>query len=204
MKPLATPITELSFHYDVVVVGSGYGGGIAASRMARCGKRVCLLERGKEILTGEYPDTIIEASGEFQLDLKGVHSGSPTGLYDLRINDDINVFVGCGLGGTSLVNANVSLRADERVFEDPRWPQLIHGDPELARGYERAERMLAPTPYPNRVSLNKLKALQTSAQALGRSVKLAPINMNFEDVGRKVKYDRLTSIAGAGRAPHLL
>lgn len=181
MKPLATPITEMGFHYDVVIVGSGYGGGIAASRMARCGKAVCLLERGKEILTGEYPDTIIEASGEFQLDLKGVHLGSPTGLYDMRINDDINVFVGCGLGGTSLINANVSLRADERVFEDPRWPPELRGDASLEEGYARAVRMLAPTPYPNDKPLNKLKALEQAAEALGAPCERPPINVTFGD-----------------------
>lgn len=179
MKPLAKPITDMNARYEVVVVGSGYGGSIAASRMARCGLSVCLLERGKEILTGDYPDSIREASGEFQLDAKGLRTGSPTGLYDLRLNDDINVFIGCGLGGTSLVNANVSLRADDRVLEDPRWPPGVHDDPRLALGYERARKMLAPNDYPNHEPLNKLKALQTSAAALGTSADLTPINVNF-------------------------
>ncbi len=48
MKYISSSITEIKRHYDVVVIGSGYGGGIAASRMARAGKTVCLLERGKE------------------------------------------------------------------------------------------------------------------------------------------------------------
>ena len=51
--------------------------------------------------------------------------GSRTGLYDFHIHPDINVFVGCGLGGTSLVNANVALRAEPRVFDDPRWPREL-------------------------------------------------------------------------------
>ena len=46
--------------YDVVVIGSGYGGGISASRLARAGRSVCLLERGKEFLPGEFPDTLLE------------------------------------------------------------------------------------------------------------------------------------------------
>jgi cholesterol oxidase len=120
MLPLASPIDEILPTYDVVVVGSGYGGGVAASRLARSGRSVCVLERGREFLPGEFPDTELEALGEFQVDAEGTKLGSPTGLYDLRVNRELNVFVCCGLGGTSLVNANVSLSADPRVFDDER------------------------------------------------------------------------------------
>ena len=61
---LSSPIGELRDHYEVVVVGSGYGGGIAASRLARAGRDVCLLERGKELRPGEYPDTGHEVAHE--------------------------------------------------------------------------------------------------------------------------------------------
>jgi len=135
--------------YDVVVVGSGYGGSIAASRLARAGRRVCLLERGKEFQPGEYPDSLTETMREFQVDSEVGHVGPATGLYDFHVNRDMNVFVGCGLGGTSLVNANVALRAESRVFEDPSWPQALRDDPAgLDAFYERAQEMLKPVPYP--------------------------------------------------------
>ena len=54
---LGSPITSIKSKYDVVVIGSGYGGGIAASRCARAGKSVCVLERGKEWLPGDFPET---------------------------------------------------------------------------------------------------------------------------------------------------
>lgn len=121
MTRLSKSLAELKDHYAVVVVGSGYGGSIAASRLARAGKSVCLLERGKEIQPGEFPRTLPEGAKEMQIDVPGrlaKPDGSRTALYDFRMNDDINVFVGCGLGGTSLVNANVALTPEKRVFED--------------------------------------------------------------------------------------
>ena len=62
MARLSLPIASIRAQYDVVVVGSGYGGSIAASRLARAGRSVCVLERGKEQQPGEYPDTFDEAS----------------------------------------------------------------------------------------------------------------------------------------------
>jgi cholesterol oxidase len=81
---LSTPIESLKPHYGVVVVGSGYGGGIAASRLARAGQSVCVLERGRELQPGEYPNTLLDGIREIQTDLPGGHVGSRTGLYDLR------------------------------------------------------------------------------------------------------------------------
>src|SRR5437588_2596148 len=99
MIRLSSPVQLMKDRYDVVVVGSGYGGGIAASRMARAGRKVCLLERGKEFQPGEYPDTELETMEQFQVDFPERHEGSRTSLYDLRVNQTVNVFMWCGLGG---------------------------------------------------------------------------------------------------------
>ncbi len=64
---LSKPGSELKAHYDVVVVGSGYGGGVAASRLARCGRRVAVLERGREFLPGDFPDRATAAGKEVQV-----------------------------------------------------------------------------------------------------------------------------------------
>src|SRR5215831_13527943 len=114
MARLSSPLNQIKDHYEVVVIGSGYGGSIAASRMARAGRKVCLLERGKEFQPGEYPDTEPQVLRQLQTDLPEGHIGSHLGLYDFRINKEVNVFLGCGLGGTSLVNANVALKAEPR------------------------------------------------------------------------------------------
>src|SRR5213593_2984775 len=100
VRRIATPIERIKERYDVVVVGSEYGGSISASRMARAGRGGCLLERGEGVQPGEYPDTEWEVFEQFQVDTPAGHVGSRTGLYDLRQNPHINVFTGCGLGGT--------------------------------------------------------------------------------------------------------
>jgi cholesterol oxidase len=179
---LSTPVQEIADHYQVVVVGSGYGASITASRLARAGVGVCVLERGREIRPGEYPRTVEHASREMQMRSAGGHEGPSTGLYEFVMGHGINIFQGCGLGGTSLVNANVSLRPDPRLWQDSRWPAAIRGDTAgLEKGFERAEAMLQPTPYPQDYpKLNKLTALETSAKKMGRGkFYRPPINVTF-------------------------
>src|ERR1039458_10506838 len=120
MARLSSPIEDIKDHYTVVVIGSGYGGGIAASRMARAGQSVCILERGKEFQPGEYPDTELEALREVQTRLPDCDVGPPTGLYDFVVGNDINVFLGCGLGGGALGDAEVALQAGPPGFAAPR------------------------------------------------------------------------------------
>lgn len=195
MKRLSRPAIELKGdHFTVVVVGSGYGGSIVASRMARAGVDVCLLERGREIHPGEYAVTRKDAIKDLQVDTQVKHFGSPTALYDFRVNDDVQVFLGCGLGGTSLVNAGVALRADPDVFKDPRWPtglrqhvQPLGGSQTLLDwAYACAVSMLQPLPYPADRWTWKLAALARSAAEFRKEgfnfpIYCPPINVTFED-----------------------
>lgn len=182
MKRIARPLSQLKSHYDAIVVGSGYGGGAAASRLARMRLRVALLERGPERLPLEFPDTPAAATGEAQVHSAKGHLGRAGGLFDLHVGEDINVLVGCGLGGTSLINANVALRADPRLFDDPAWPAGL-SDADLDTGYERALAMLAPRPYPDDdrawPKLNKLEAMKAAAGAFDVPLSLPPINVSF-------------------------
>jgi cholesterol oxidase len=198
MPRLANSIDDLKNHYEAVIVGSGYGGSIAASRLARAGVKVCLLERGREIQPGEYPNTPRQLKQETQLDTPGRHFGSPMALLDFHLNDDINVFVGCGLGGTSLINAGVSLRVEPKVFKDERWPAEIRDEARSSRGesdedewefralnkyYAEAEKMLRPSHYPAHFpKLEKMAALEKAAQHLKLPFKPVPINVNFEEL----------------------
>lgn len=182
-RKISLPFSKASDRYEVVVIGSGYGGGVAASRLARAGRNVAVLERGREIGPGEYPNTIGAAMDEFQVTLgqTGRKLGKRRdGLYDLRVGEDMNVLIGCGLGGTSLINANVALKVDPRVFDD--WPSPFRQDRDLLKPYyDRARLMLGSKPYPEGKTPPKMKALQKVAEGLKAPFRRPDINVTFED-----------------------
>jgi cholesterol oxidase len=116
---LSTAWEQRSQRYDFVIVGSGYGGPILAARISGAAitpkPSVCLLERGREWPVGTFPDTFEQATAAFRDPLV-----NPLGLYELRAFADISVIQGGGLGGTSLVNANVALAPDAE--DSNSWP----------------------------------------------------------------------------------
>jgi cholesterol oxidase len=181
MIRLARPLDRLQRHYDVVVVGSGYGAGVAASRLARAGKRVAVLERGREFLTGEFPNRFPDLRQQMQITGKRLRMGSPTGLYDVRLGEDMHILVGCGLGGGSLINAGVALRPDPRVFRDETWPAEIAKDGLIAEGYARAARWIRPARDPDATLRTKFKALASAGIALGEEPAAAPVAVSFRE-----------------------
>lgn len=183
---LSSPIAAMQSHYDVVVIGSGYGAGVAASRLSRAGKKVCLLEKGKEFLPGEYPRTKADAMKEMQFNTPEAQIGNKTGLFDFHLNKDISVYKGCGLGGTSLVNANVSLVPEDRVLQQEAWPTELLNDPDSYwRNLDRARNMLQPSQYPEGVNgypkLPKSEAMKMSAKGMNKDFRYLDINVTFED-----------------------
>lgn len=177
---LAKPLEDIRPRYDVVIVGSGYGGGVAASRLARAGRSVCLLERGREFLAGQFGNGLRHTFKELQLTGRRLRRGSRAGLLDLRIGDEMSVLAGCGLGGGSLINAAVALRADPDVFQRSAWPEAISQDGLLASGYQRAEEMLGVGIYPDVEDNLKYRALKRAGEVLGADVEPLPTAITYK------------------------
>jgi cholesterol oxidase len=169
--------------WDVVVVGSGYGAGVSAARLAESGaKRVLVLERGKEY--SRFPDT--RDGLEQEIHWSGKTERNRLGLYDLHADVDLDVLVGCGLGGTSLINANVSIEADPSVFALDVWPEAIRdaaGGGELAKYVARARAMLRPMQRPGAL-LPKVAAMARAAPAVrGAHFERLDVNIHFGPPG---------------------
>jgi cholesterol oxidase len=173
---LSTPWAQRKSKYDFVIIGSGYGGAIAAARLAAANlspkPSVCILERGKERQPGEFPETLQGVIAEAR------SSDNPLGLFELLNHPDISVIKGSGLGGTSLINANVAIEPDREVFEQFRWPAAIAFD-ELQPYYQRARDVLAPSVHPRALQLAKVQALNRRAQEMGTTVEALTIAVNF-------------------------
>ncbi|KAI8932245.1 hypothetical protein NX059_011124 [Plenodomus lindquistii] len=141
--------------------------------MARTGRSVCVLERGTELWPGEYPVTLTAALKEFHVQGKlfKTHAsvGKKNGFFQMLKGKGQVVLSGCGLGGTSLINAGVFLRADKRVLQGKEWPVEIRERPDiLDKYYERAETMLEPSSFPESADTpQKLSVLEHQASALG-------------------------------------
>jgi cholesterol oxidase len=179
--PLSQPFDALGNHYDAVVVGSGYGGAVSASRLARMGLQVAVLERGKEYVTGAFPTRFPEVRGELMVSGGRFGRAGKPGLYDFRYGEDVHVLVGCGLGGGSLINAGVALRPDARVFADPVFPGEVGGDGMLDEGYARACAWIRPARDPKAAEITKARALESAGRALGPLPVAAPVAVSFED-----------------------
>jgi cholesterol oxidase len=117
---------------EVVVVGSGYGGAVAALRFAQHGLQVAVLERGSEYVAGEFPTDAAQLGGFVRAEVAGKLGTRAVGyedaLFDFRIGTRANALVGNGLGGGSLINAAVALRPDPRVFAQDAWPAPLRRD----------------------------------------------------------------------------
>ncbi|GFQ04875.1 long-chain-alcohol oxidase fao1 [Phtheirospermum japonicum] len=116
--------------YDAVVVGSGYGGSVAACRMSMAGIKVCLLEKGRKWEALDFPTDCFKMLSAVRLENRnlGLDLGSKDALFQLHVQGDALAATACGLGGGSLVNAGVMLPTTVRARRDPKWPKSWEED----------------------------------------------------------------------------
>ncbi|WP_225828331.1 GMC oxidoreductase [Streptomyces naphthomycinicus] len=171
-------------HVDAVVVGSGFGGAVAAYRLAEAGLSVVVLERGRAYPPGGFARTPAEFARAFWDPAAGLY-----GLFDVWSFRGCDAVVASGLGGGSLIYANVLLRKDEHWFAERQplpggghesWP-VDRAD--LEPHYDAVERMLGATPYPldrpGYADTPKTLAMREAAAALGLEFRLPPLAVAF-------------------------
>src|SRR5208337_4992812 len=138
---------------------------------------ICLLERGREWPVGTFPDQTAGVLAAQRND------ANPLGLYEFLNYQDISVIKGSGLGGTSLVNANVAIIPDAEVFEQSNWPRTLTRDI-LMPYYLRARQVLAANPHPHAMDLAKVQAMDRRAVEIGLHAYPLNIVVNFSIDGK--------------------
>jgi len=164
--------------YEAVVIGSGYGGGVAASRLARMGLRLAVLEQGRLWRPGDFPITTKARRMATRLTGRAPKLGDPAGLYYLSVGKGLTVFGASGLGGGSLINAGVVLRPDLGRLRHAGWPNAVVSDGHLLTGLGRAEAMLGVAPVPSPERFAKFAGMLRAAKASGRSVQLPSMTIS--------------------------
>jgi cholesterol oxidase len=147
-------------NHDVIVIGSGFGGAVTACRLAEAGLKVLVLERGRRWAVTDYPRAP-EDAWIWDQDSPERHNG----WIDLRVMDDMSVAQGAGVGGGSLIYANISVEAQPRAFATG-WPAEITYE-ELKPYYEKVGRMLDVHTLPENQLTERYKLMQESSAKLG-------------------------------------
>jgi len=181
----------VSAKVEAVVVGSGFGGAVAACRLSKRwpGGQVCVLERGKRYPLGSFPRSPHAFSLNFW-NLPDEPRPRPDrmraveqhGLFDVRNFERLDAVLAAGLGGGSLIYANVFLEPPDDVFDD-RWPAGVKKS-DLAPYYRIAKDVLGSRPLPSAQGDERRRVLRTElfqsvARELGRESQLVDINVFF-------------------------
>lgn len=130
-------------HFDVVVIGSGFGGSVTALRLSEKGYRVAVLEAGKRFAANDFPKTNWNFRKFFWFPRLGMR-----GIQRMTLLRNVLVLSGAGVGGGSLVYANTLYEPHDSFYEDAAWSAITDWKQELAPFYDQAKRMLGATPHP--------------------------------------------------------
>ncbi|WP_436847501.1 GMC oxidoreductase [Streptomyces aureus] len=164
------------YDYDVVVVGSGFGGSVTALRLTEKGYRVGVLEAGRRFTRDTLPKN--------SWDLKNYLWAPRLGMYGIQrihLLGNVMVLAGAGVGGGSLNYANTLYVPPKPFFEDPQWKDITDWEEELRPYYDQARRMLGvrlnPTMTPSDVHLKAA----AERMGVGDTFHMAPVGVFFGD-----------------------
>mgnify|MGYP001189071177 CR=1 FL=1 len=129
--------------YDYIVIGSGFGGSVSAMRLTEKGYKVLVLERGKRFADEDFPRSNWNIFKYLWFPVARCF-----GIQEMSFMNDIMVLHGSGVGGGSLVWANVSMEPSDKLFEAPGWRDLADWKSVLQPHYATARRMLGVATNP--------------------------------------------------------
>jgi len=158
------------FDYDVIVVGSGFGGSVAALRLSEKGYRVAVLEKGKRWTEDSYPRSNWNIPKSFWFPWVSCY-----GAWSLHLLREVLILHGVGVGGGSLLYANTHFAPPDTVWDDPQWKDLEDWRSIMPEHYATARRMLGTTPNPKFGPADE--ALKNAAIRRGRGDSFTPTDV---------------------------
>ncbi|MFF3884802.1 GMC family oxidoreductase N-terminal domain-containing protein [Streptomyces sp. NPDC001914] len=167
---------EETYDYDVVVVGSGFGGSVTALRLTEKGYRVGVLEAGRRFTRDTLPKNSWDIRNYLWAPRLGMY-----GIQRIHLLGNVMVLAGAGVGGGSLNYANTLYVPPKPFFEDPQWKDITDWEEELGPYYDQAKRMLGvrlnPTMTPSDVHLKAA----AERMGVGDTFHMAPVGVFFGD-----------------------
>jgi cholesterol oxidase len=164
--------------FDFVIVGSGFGGSVSALRLAEKGYRVLVLEQGRRFADLDFPRSNWHLWNFLWLPALRLH-----GFMRLTFFKEAMVLHGCGVGGGSLVYANVLMEPDSELFEEPEWRRLADWRAILRPHYDTARRMLGVTPTPKLAHADEILRQVAVSYGLGDTFRPTEVGVYFGEPG---------------------
>jgi len=169
--------------YDVVIVGSGFGGSVAALRLSEKGYKVAVIEAGRRFADKDFPKTSWRLSRFLFAPRLGLN-----GIQRIHALPNVLVLAGAGVGGGSLVYANTLYTPPDSYFNDEQWRHITDWKAELAPWYDQAHRMLGVVKNPHMTPSDVAMKEVADEMGVGHTFTLAPLGVYFGD-GSGVKRD---------------
>ena len=172
----------MTYDYDWIVVGSGFGGSVSALRLAEKGYSVAVLECGSRFEDDDFAESTLREPRRYFFSPKlGMR-----GVLRMTFFKDVFVVSGSGVGGGSLGYANTLYRARPSFFEDAQWAEMGNWERELAPHYDTAERMLGVTEYEGMGPADLLLKEYGEEIGVGDTFTNTRVGVFFDQPGRTV------------------